>query len=346
MSAQSTPVQKVVIRLQMESHALPAVGEDDVLVTVQAIGINYADVVVRMGLYSSAKEYVGWPITPGFEFSGTVEAIGAKVDNHAVGDRVFGVTRFGGYATHIAVPKHQLFPVPDSMTMEEAAGFPAVFLTAYFALFELAHPRAGETLLVHSAAGGVGSSLVQLGKAAGCRVVGVVGASHKVPHLQALGADVIIDKSQQDLWTAAEEAAPDGYQVVGAAHGVATLKDSYNHLAPTGRLVVYGFHTMMPKKGGRPNWLKLAWDYIRTPRFNPLDMTNDNKSVLAFNLSYLFEQSTVLERGMTDLLGMVNDGRIHAPGVTTYPFAEVAQAHKDLESGQTTGKLILTTGVG
>ena len=160
-----------------------------------------SDVIVRMGLYSSAKEFVGWPITPGFEFSGTVEAIGAKVDNHAVGDRVFGVTRFGGYATHIAVPKHQLFPVPDSMTMEEAAGFPAVFLTAYFALFELAHPRAGETLLVHSAAGGVGSSLVQLGKAAGCRVVGVVGASHKVPHLQALGADVIIDKSQQDLPT-------------------------------------------------------------------------------------------------------------------------------------------------
>ena len=351
MPNEATPVQKVVVhkagsynRLIMEHHPLPAVGSEDVLVAVQAIGINYADVVVRMGLYASAKEYVGWPITPGFEFSGTVQSVGTNVQNHTVGDRVFGVTRFGGYASHIAVPQHQLFPIPESMSMEEAAGFPAVFLTAYFALHELAHPRAGESLLIHSAAGGGGSSLVQLGKAAGCRVVGVVGASHKVPHVEALGADVIIDKSTEALWPAAEKAASDGYQVVADANGVATLKESYNHLAPTGRLVVYGFHTMMPKKGGRPNWFKLAWDYLRTPRFNPLDMTNDNKSVLAFNLSYLFEQSSVLERGMTDLLSMVNEGEIHAPGVTTYPFAEVAKAHQDLESGQTTGKLILTTG--
>ena len=107
-------MRKVVIhkagsynRLIIEEHPTPEPGAGEVRIKVQAIGVNYADCVVRMGLYSSAKEYVGWPITPGFEFSGTVQAIGTNVDTHAVGDRVFGVTRFGGYATHIAVPKHQ-----------------------------------------------------------------------------------------------------------------------------------------------------------------------------------------------------------------------------------------------
>ena len=94
--------------------------------------------------------------------------------------------------------------------MAQAAGFPTVFLTAYYALFELAHPRPGANVLVHSAAGGVGSALVQLGRIAGCRMVGVVGGSHKVETARALGADVVIDKCREDLWRAAEQAAPRG----------------------------------------------------------------------------------------------------------------------------------------
>lgn len=348
MKTDNTALKKVVIhkagsydRLRFETQPLPKMGPDDVLVSVRAIGVNYADVVVRMGLYQSAKDYVGWPITPGFEFAGEVEAVGTAVTGHRVGDRVFGVTRFGGYATHIAVPQTQLFPIPSGMSFEQAAGFPAVFLTAYFALHELAHPRSGDTLLIHSAAGGVGGSLVQLGKAAGCRVVGVVGSSHKVKVAEQMGADVVIDKSVDDLWSSAALHAPDGYDVIADANGVATLKQSYNHLRPAGRLVVYGFHTMMPKKGGRPNWFKLAWDYLRTPRFNPLDMTNENKNVMAFNLSYLFEHNDMLQRAMGDMVGWLKDGRIAPPPTTSYPFEQVAQAHQDIESGQTTGKLVL-----
>ncbi len=316
-------------------------GPGEVGVATEAIGVNYADCVIRMGLYASAKEYVGWPITPGFEFAGTVVSVGPGVTDLAPGARVFGVTRFGGYSTHVAVPRHQVFALPSRLTMEQAAGFPTVFLTAYYALFELAHPRPGATVLVHSAAGGVGSALLQLGRIAGCRMVGVVGGAHKVEPARALGADVVIDKSREDLWAAAERAAPRGYDVVLDANGPSTLRDSYKHLASPGKLVVYGFHSMLPRTGGTPNYAKLAWDWLRTPRFAPLTLTNDNTSVLAFNLSYLFEQRSILEECMARLLGWVEEGRLVSPQVTRFPLDAVAEAHRALESGATVGKLVL-----
>src|SRR5262249_43416666 len=157
-------------------------------------------------------------------------------------------------------------------TTAEAAAFPVVNFTAYYALFELCRLRPGMNVLVHSAAGGVGSALVALAKHAGCRVVGVGRGAHKVAHVQAAG---VIDKGAADLWAEAEKAAPNGYDVVLDANGVETLRQSWRHLAPTGRLVIYGFHTMMTPN--KPNWPKLAFDWLRTPRFDPLAMTNENK---------------------------------------------------------------------
>ncbi len=341
-------MRKVVIpraggydRLTLETQPDPTPAPDEVVVTTEAIGVNYADCVIRMGLYASAKEYVGWPITPGFELAGTVTSVGSSVTDIAPGARVLGVTRFGGYSTHVAVPRHQIFLLPARFDMAQGAGFPTVFLTAYYALFELAHPRPGNTLLVHSAAGGVGGALLQLGRIAGCRTVGVVGSSHKVETARALGADVVIDKSREDLWRAAEQAAPRGYDVVLDANGVATLRGSYRHLARPGKLVIYGFHSMLPRQGGRPNWVKLAADFLRTPRFDPLQLTNDNVSVLAFNLSYLFERRDVLAESMGRLLAWVEEGRIIPPPVTRFPLDRVADAHRALESGSTVGKLVL-----
>jgi NADPH:quinone reductase-like Zn-dependent oxidoreductase len=328
-------------RLSLEPIGIPMPKAGEVVVATEAIGVNYADCVIRMGLYASAKEFVGWPITPGFEFAGTVIAVGEGVSEFAAGAKVFGVTLFGGYSTHVVVPQHQLFPLPSKLEPAQAAGFPAVFLTAYYALFELAHPRPGANILVHSAAGGVGSALVQLGRVSGCRVVGVVGSSHKVETARAMGADVVIDKSREDLWRAAEKAAPKGYDVVLDANGVATLGQSYAHLASPGKLVIYGFHSMLPRQGGRPNWLKLAWDWLRTPRYNPLTLTNDNTSVLAFNLSYLFEQRHILVEAMTRMVAWVEEGKLVAPPVTRFALDKVADAHRAIESGTTVGKLVL-----
>jgi len=171
-------------------------------------------------------------------------------------------------------------------------------------------------LLVHSAAGGVGSALVQIGKIYGCEVLGVVGSPHKVSLVQELGADRVVDKSSQDLWAEAKQFAPEGFDVVLDANGVETLRKSYASLRPTGRLVIYGFHSMLSPGRAKPNWLKLVWDFVRMPRFNPLRLTDDNRAVLAFNLSYLFDRTDEIQEGVGQILGWVRAGKLRATCVS------------------------------
>ncbi len=316
-----------------EAPDLVTTDPNEVIVDVKATGINYADIIIRWGLYKSAKEFVGWPITPGFEFSGTVRGTGEKV---------LGVTLFNGYASEVKVNRSQLYPLPQGMSFEEGAAFPCVFMTAYHALIQNVVIRPGMTALIHSAAGGVGSSLVQLCRLKGIRTIGVVGSSHKTQTLKALGCDEVIDKSSEDLWEKVRTYAPNGVDLVFDANGAETLKKSYRHLASCGKLIVYGAHSMFPKEGGRVNWPKLLVDYFRTPRFNPLDMTSDNKSVVGFNLSFLFGRKDLLKEAFDELLKWYGEGLIRIPMIKTYPLEEVGLAHKELESGKTVGKLVLT----
>jgi NADPH:quinone reductase-like Zn-dependent oxidoreductase len=233
-----------------------------------------------------------------------------------------------------------VFAWPENLDAAQAATLPTVFLTAWFMVHRQVYPQPGDTWLVHSAAGGVGSALLQLARLAGCRAVAVVGAAHKREHARAMGADAVIDKSSQPLWREAERLAPEGYQAIFDANGVATLGQSYAHLAPTGKLVVYGFHSMLPRNG-RLNWLRLARDWLRTPRFNPLRMTQENRSVLAANLSFLQSHAPTLREGMLWLLDRFADGRLRPLPVECFPLADAGRAQQRLESGQTVGKLAL-----
>lgn len=341
-----TPVRRVVVRrpggyerLRVERGRLSPPREGEVLVEVCAAGVNYADSLVRMGLYQSARELVGWPITPGFEVAGHVRAVGPGVTAHRVGAPVMAVTLFGGYASHVVVPAHQVFALPAPLDMTRAASLPSVFMTAWYALFELAHPRPGYRALVHSAAGGVGTTLLQLLRIAQVEAVGVVGAAHKVQTARDHGATHVIDRSSEDLWAAAERLAPHGYDLILDANGVATLAQSYRHLRRPGKLVVYGFHSMI--SGARPRWLRLAASYLRTPRFDPFELTTHSKSVLAFNLSYLFDRTDLLALAMEDARRWLEDGSLRAPPVQTFALDAAADAQRAIESGQTVGKLVL-----
>ncbi|MBV1857145.1 MAG: zinc-binding dehydrogenase, partial [Nannocystaceae bacterium] len=238
-------------QLTLQERPSPALASGQVRIDVEAIGVNYADCIVRMGLYKSAKEFVGWPVTPGFEVAGVVTEVAPEVSDLEVGDEVMAVTLFGGYTSELCVARGQVFPRPKGFDAAASAGFSAVHLTADYAIAELASVRPGDPILVHSAAGGVGTVLVQLGRHRGCHVVGVVGASHKVDVVRDLGANAVIDKSCENLWDTAQAQAPAGYMAVFDANGVATLGQSYEHTAPTGRVVVYGFATMLPRAGQR-----------------------------------------------------------------------------------------------
>jgi NADPH:quinone reductase-like Zn-dependent oxidoreductase len=299
--------------------------------------VNYADICVRWGVYESARRLVGWPITPGFEYAGRVEEIGRGVEHLKTGDPVFGVTLFNGYSTHVCASADLVWRKPRALDFEAAAGFLAVHLTAYHGLLQNVVIRPGMTVLVHSAGGGVGSALVQLCKLHDLQVTGVVGASHKIEYVRQLGADAVIDKSRQSLWGEAERLCPDGYDLIFDANGPETLAQSYRHLKATGKLLVYGFHTLLPKRGGRLHSLNAALGLLRMPRFNPLRMTSENKGVVAFNLSFLFGRTDLLHPAVNDLTAWVEAGRIRVPKVRAFPLEDVARAHQALESGETTG---------
>jgi NADPH:quinone reductase-like Zn-dependent oxidoreductase len=305
--------------------------------------VNYADTLVRLGVYESAKVYVGWPITPGFEVSGIVKSVGSQVTRFKSGDPVVAFTRFNGYATEVCVEEMHTFSLPKGFDLLQAAGFPAVFMTAYYALKQLFILPKKAKVLVHSAAGGVGSALVQIAKAEGHFVVGIVGRADKVDYVKKLGADLVYDKSTtSDFWTELKSKGHNNFDAVFDANGYTTLQNSYDFLRPTGRLVIYGSHSLLSKNGGKINYFKAAYGLWKTPKFNPLDMVTANKSIVAFNLSFLIEEDDLAKENLSGLLNYANQGKIFPPETTYIPFEKVAEAHQLIESGKSRGKIILT----
>jgi NADPH:quinone reductase-like Zn-dependent oxidoreductase len=327
--------------LELVEEADPRPGPGEVLVAVKAAGINYADCMVRMGYYGAAKGL--YPMTPGFEFAGEVAALGQGAAGFKPGDRVFGITRFGAYTNRICVSAERLWPCPKDWGFADSAGFPAVFMTAYYGLHRCARVEAGEKVLIHSAAGGAGAAFVQLAAIFGCKTVGVVGASHKADYVRALGCERVIARDAENLWRAAESAAPEGFDAIFDANGVKTLKEGYKRLAPGGRLVVYGFAEIMPRGKDAPGKLSLAWNYLNVPKFSPLDMTTGNKGVLGFNVVYLFDKNDLAREAIGRMLGWIAEGKIKKAPIAQFPLHCAAQAHAALESGTTKGKLVLTS---
>lgn len=315
----------------------PAPGPGQYRVRVRAAGVNYADTVVREGWYEAAKGK--YPLVPGFEFAGEVDAAGPGAEGFSVGDRVFGFTRFGGYSSVQLAEPGRLRRMPDGWSFEECAALPAVQFTAYHALFGVAHARAGETALVHSAAGGVGLALLQQAKIAGVRTVAVVGSPAKAETARAFGADAVVVRGAR-LWDEVDAAAPEGLDMVFDANGVTTPKPGYDRLKLGGRLVVYGFAEMFPR-GGRPSLLSLAWNWLRVPRFSILGMTARNRAVLGFNVVFLTERADLAKEGFDRIAGWARDGALKKPPTTSFPLADAAGAHRTLEGGATVGKLVL-----
>ncbi|MCR4327818.1 MAG: zinc-binding dehydrogenase [Nanoarchaeota archaeon] len=329
----------------VESPSLKIKKDDEVIVETKYFGVNYSECLIRMGIYKSAKDQSTYPITPGFEFSGIVKEKGKAVKNFKVGEKVFGVVKFNAYATEVKVPENQLFKLPKNLTLEESAGVPVNFLTAHYALINLGNLEKGKKILVHSAGGGVGSAILQLAKEKGAFVVGIVGNKKKIEVAKKFGANKVIDYSQENLWKKAEEFSPEGYDLILEPNGIKTIKESFNHLAPRGKLIVYGFQSMVHvKKNGKVgilNWLKVASKYLKTPKFSPLEMANDNKSVMGFNLSYLFDEKEILKNSVEEIIKLFEKNKILPPKVKVYSFKEVGKSHKALESKMTVGKLVI-----
>ncbi|MBW1798530.1 MAG: zinc-binding dehydrogenase [Deltaproteobacteria bacterium] len=323
---------------RFDDTPIPDPRPGEIQVEVRASGINFADIAVRLGLNAAAKGT--YPLCPGLEFAEIVRHTGSKTEGFKPGDRVFGATRFGAYTTAINSPPEHLFKLPKTWDFARGAAFPVVYLTACYALHHVGHLKESDQVLVHSAAGGVGTALLHLLKINGNMSVGVVGRSEKIPSAKEAGAAYVIDKSTEDLWRKVEEISPQGYDLILDANGASTLKGSYQHLRPAGRLLIYGFASMF-SRSGRKNRFKLVRDYLRTPRFNPFDLTGTNKTISGFNLIYLFEKVDLFRNIMDTLLKWDSNGLIPSMPVTTFAFEDVIKAHQTIESGNSVGKLVL-----
>lgn len=293
---------------------------------------------------------MGWPIVPGFDFSGTVLKAGPD-SGFAIGDEVFGYTMFGAYSSRLLVPGSQIRKTPTEIKSEVAAALPAVAGTALHALHLAgAWPSPiksrNKAVLIHSAAGGVGSMLIQMCKLAGLHpIVAVVGSKHKVNVCKDLGADYVIDKSSvSDMWKTAESISKDGYVAIFDANGVDTFSQSYDHLCRCGRLVIYGFHSNLPKGQQMLSpyeWIKMLIGLVKMPRFDPMPMVLDSKGVLGFNLSFFADEHEMIEQYMHQITLWGKEKKIKMADVTVFEMNEVGKAHNLIQSGMSVGKIVI-----
>ena len=321
--------------LELREGPDPAPKADQVLVRVRASGVNFADVSARLGVYPDAPPP---PCVVGYEVAGTVEQVGSEVHNVARGDRVFALTRFGGYADLIAVPAAQVFPMSSAMTFEEGAAIPVNYLTAILMLRTFGNVKEGERVLVHAAAGGVGMAAIQLCRLVGAEVIGTASAS-KHATLKSLGVKHCIDYRTEDFEEAVKRVTGGrGVDMVLDATGA--FRKSYRCLAPLGRLVCFGLS--QASSGMGPSRLRALMAVLQLPWFHPISLMNDNKAVIGVNLGHLWDHIGMLRREMLGLIADYDAGRIKPIVSKTFPLADAAKAHRFLQERQNVGKVVLT----
>lgn len=309
--------------LTVTEEARPSAGPGQVVIDVAAAGVNRADVMQRLGFYPPPT---GASPLPGLEVSGTVAEVADGVSGIAVGDEVCALIDGGGYAEAVAVPATQVLPVPKGVSLADAAGLPEVVCTVWSNVFMTANLQPGETLLVHGGSSGIGTMAIQIAKALGARVAVTAGSAEKLDACRALGADVAISYKDEDfVERVREETDGRGADVILDNMGAKYLGRNVDALATAGRLVVIGL------MGGRSGELDLG------------TLLSKRGAVIATSLRArpAEEKAAIVAAVREHVWPLVEDGTVRPVIHQTYPLAEAAQAHRDMEASGHIGKLLL-----
>ncbi len=317
--------------LQVQPRTDPEPGPGEVAVDVRAAGINFADLMARVGLYPDAPKP---PTVVGYEVAGTVSAVGEGAEGHAVGDRVMAGTRFGGYSERVAVKTADVVALPDDMSFEQGAAVPVNYLTAYLGLVRFGSLEPGERVLIHAAAGGVGIAATQIAKARGAEVYGTASPG-KHDAIRGFGVDHALDYTSAG-W---HKTVPP-LDLVMDAIGGASFRRSYKMLRGGGRLVCFGASAVI--SGEKRNLLTAGRAALRMPRFNLIKQMSDSKSVIGLNALTLWDQQGSLERYLGALEEMVADGTVKPVVAESFPFERAPDAHRFLGERRNVGKVVLT----
>jgi NADPH:quinone reductase-like Zn-dependent oxidoreductase len=323
--------------LQLRESSDPEPGPGEVRIRVRASGVNFADILARVGLYPDAPRP---PCVVGYEVCGYVDAVGSGVTTRREGDRVMALTRFGGYSDTVVVPEPFTFVPPSRLSDVEAAGVLVTYLTAGVALYRMAALEAGDVVLVHGAAGGVGTAAIQLARLKDARVIGTA-SSAKHEAVLRLGADHCIDSRGGDIAARVKALTHGrGVDVILEPRGGASARESYALLAPLGRLVVFGVSDAVP--GTRRSLWRAAKLLLQMPAFRPLSLMNGNRGVFGLNLGRLWTEAEKLQPIASLLIREFDSGRLQPIIARTFPLGEAAAAHRFLHDRGNIGKVILT----
>lgn len=318
--------------LQVQERPDPAPGAGEVLIDVHAAGINFADVMARLGLYPDAPKP---PCVVGYEVAGTIAALGADVgDGLAVGDRVVGPVRFGGYAERAVAPSDGVVGLPDGVSYEEGAAIPISYATAWEALVRAGNLQPGERILIHAAAGGVGIAATHVAKRHGAEVWGTASPA-KHDAIRGFGVDHAIDYTSSG-W---ERNVPK-LDLVMDALGGASFRRSYRLLRAGGRLVCFGASGVVA--GEKRDLLAAARTALQMPRFNLIKQMSDSKSVIGLNVLSLWDELGTAERWTKPLTEMLADGTIKPVVAQTFSFDRAPDAHRFISERRNVGKVVLT----
>ncbi|MEX2108355.1 MAG: medium chain dehydrogenase/reductase family protein [Solirubrobacterales bacterium] len=327
--------------LQVQDRPDPPVGAGEVRIAVKAAGINFADTMARVGLYPDAPKP---PCVLGYEVAGEVESVGDGVTSWKPGDRVTAGTRFGGHAELVSVPEGQVWPLPDRLSFEQGAAFPVNYATAYAGLMIMGSLRAGDRVLIHAAAGGVGISATQMARNVGAEIFGTASAS-KHDAIRAQGVKHAIDYRSQDFEQETMRiTGGEGVDLILDALGPTSFRKDYRLLRPGGRLVMYGL-SEASKEGKRdiPAALKaLAKMPLATlPWWKSLSIMNENKGVFGLNMLKWWDQEGGLDRLARPLIEDLEQGRLDPVVAEAFPFERAGEAHEFIAQRRNVGKVVL-----
>jgi NADPH2:quinone reductase len=320
------------VAFERRSLSLGNPGASEVMVEVEAFGLNFADVMSRLGLY---KDCPPLPTVVGYEAVGRISELGKNVSNVKVGDRVIAFTRFGGYATHVITDAKGVAKIADDYPVGKALALGVQYTTAYFSAEMASTVYPGDKVLIQAAAGGVGTALVQLCKLKGCKIYGTAGSQKKLDYLKEQGVDVPINYSTQDF----SEVIDEKLDIVFDSIGGKTFKKGFKLLGEGGRMVSYGAASQLDAN----NFFSKVRFGLSFGFYHPVQFIMNSKSLSGVNMLRIADfKKDLLQHAMEQVVKLANEGKIdpHVGGL--YPIDQLNEAHSALEKRGTMGKIGIT----
>lgn len=320
---------------ELQEKPTPTPGEGEILIESEGFGLNFADVMARLGIYRDCPPL---PTVIGYENVGRIKATGKGVQGFKEGDRVLAFTRFGGYADHVVAPALGTAKIPEALSVGEATALATQYITAYYAACEMVNLHAGDHVLVHAAAGGVGTALTQLLKWKGCIVFGTAGSDDKLEYLRSQGVDYPINYRQANYQVEIDRLGfgrklAVTFNPVGGNY----VKKDFKLLNAGGKVVLYGASKMTDARGNIFKMLRLLFGF---GFWSPVKFVSGSTSLLGVNLLRIVDHNPeIIARCMKAVATLSHEGVLKPTVGKEYPHTELAEAHAFLESRKSVGKV-------